>query len=167
MACVWVSVGVPGGGHSAPNDFNMTTRSSRNRPWLVVILVLIAAGISAYFVGGWLAGKASERQVAVYQTQLRDTQNQLVAAQSLNHVLRASNAVYLAMEALDNRNFGTANTDIGIAVTNLKSVQGASPAAVAAVQRRAAGVKISVATNLESQRRSLLGLARAINALVP
>jgi hypothetical protein len=105
------------------------------------------------------------------KTQLQDVQTKLSAAQSTNKLLGASVLTYRAMVALDNRNFGVANDDVAKALASLNAIgepgTGIDGAALSALKKQAAGVKIRVATDLESQHTQLLHLATSINALVP
>ena len=156
----------------------MQNRPSANRIWFVIVLFLIVAGAIAYFVGGIVERRAgdadvatAERQVDIVKTQLQDVQTKLSAAQSTNKLLGASVLTYRAMVALDNRNFGVANDDVAKALASLNAIgepgTGIDGAALSALKKQAAGVKIRVATDLESQRTQLLHLATSINALVP
>ncbi len=149
----------------------MPGHSSATRTWLTAILVLIAAGIIAYFVGGALARMESARQVTAVQAQLTSANTRMSALQSVNSLLRASNAVYHAVAALDNRNFGTANSYAGTAVADLNAVDantaGVDAQGLSAAKREAAGINISVARDLAGQRVRLLQLAKAIDAIVP
>lgn len=78
-------------------------------------------------------------------------------------------SAYRAAVALDNRNFGVANDDVARVVASLNGVDataaGVDNASLAAVKSEAAGVRISVATNLQSQRAQLLRLADDLSAL--
>jgi len=149
----------------------MKTRSSGTRIWLIVIVVLIIAGVVAYFVGSRVERRASAQGTAAIQQQLQQTRSQLAALQAVNHLLSASVWTYRATAALDNRNFGVANNAASNALANLNLVDAAAAGidgkALTALQREAAGVRISVATNLESQRAQLLLLAADINAIIP
>ncbi|MHB8441406.1 MAG: hypothetical protein ACYC8W_07245 [Candidatus Tyrphobacter sp.] len=147
------------------------SNQSKNRAWIITTLVLIAAGIVAYFVGGSLSRGQSAQRVTAVQAHLQSAQRQLAIFQSIGRLLRASNAVYRAAAALDDRNFGTANTYVNDAIAYLRAVDpaaiGVDPQKVAALESQAVGARTSVATNLQVQRAQLLSLGRAIDALVP
>lgn len=155
----------------------MEERSSGTRNWLIVVIVLIIAGVAAYFAGSFVERNASaqntlaaEQQYAAVKMQLASAQAQNTSLQSVNRLLAANVWAYRAAVALDNRNFGVANDAIAKVVANLNGVDGATAgldsAAVMAVKKEALGVKISVALNLESQRTQIVHLASAITALV-
>ena len=154
----------------------MEKRSTGARGWLIVVVVLVIAGVVAYFVGGAMergaqtqdAAAAASRYTAV-QAKLIDAQAQIHSLQSLNQLLGANMWTYRAAIALDNRNFGVANTDVVKAAASLGSVDAAAagldPKAVESLQKEAGAIHISVAINLESQRNELLHLAGGIGAL--
>ncbi len=154
----------------------MEKRSTGTRGWLIVVVVLVIAGIVAYFVGDAMqrgaqsqdAANAASRYAAV-QAKLTTAQTRIHGLQSLNQLLEANMWTYRATTALDNRNFGVANTDVAKAVASLGSVDasvaGLDAKAVAALQKEAGAIHISVATNLESERNQLLQLADGIGAL--
>ncbi len=155
----------------------MVKRSSGTQIWLFVVVVLIGAGVAAYFVGRAMERNASEQaanagqqQYAAVKSQLQGAQGQIASLQSANQLLTANVWAYRASVALDNRNFGVANAAVAKVVTSLSTVDATSAGldskSLAALQKEAAGVKISVATNLESQRTQLLHLAASITALV-
>jgi hypothetical protein len=152
-------------------------RSSGTRNWLIVVVVLVVAGVAAYFAGRFVernarAGDviAAQQQYATVKTQLGSAQGQNASLESMNHLLTANVWAYRGAVALDNRNFGVANDAVAKVVANLNGVDAAAAGldgkAVTAVRKEALGVKISVAANLESQRAQILKLASAITALV-
>jgi GAF domain-containing protein len=155
----------------------MQKRSLGSRIWLIIIAVLIVAGAIAYFSGTALerarctqeAASARQRYAAL-KTQLQAAQAQIATLQSLNRLFSANIWVYRAMVALDDRNFGTANDDVAKAVVRLHGVDAAAAGLngnlLMPVLKEASGVKIAVATNLESQRAQILKLASDINALI-
>lgn len=141
-----------------------------NRIWLIIIAVLIAAGVVAYFVGSGVERSARFQQLADAKTQLQEARSQIAALQSAKHLLGAGVWTYRAAVALDNRNFGVANDAAANALTNVNAVEagaaGLDGKQLTALQNEAAGVKISVARNLASQRAQLLRLAAGINAMI-
>jgi len=84
-------------------------------------------------------------------------------------LLEALALTYRSALDLDERNFGTANANLQAAVAALEAAGGAGvdTAALARVKARARGMNVAVATNLEAQRRDVLALADALNALLP
>ena len=146
-------------------------RSSRNPIWFIVIVVLAIGGVIAYFVGGALVRTEAAKHVTAAESQAQNARSQTVAVQSVNSLLRASNAIYRASAALDNRNFGTANGLVVQAIADLKAVDstvsGVDAQKLVVLEKQAAAVKVSVATNLEVQRTQLHRLASAIEAITP
>lgn len=154
----------------------MQTRSS-SRTWLTVVVILVIAGIAAYFVGGAVergtssqAVVAAQQRTANVQSKLNSAQAQIAAVQSVNHLLSANVWTYRAAVALDNRNFGVANDAVSKAAANLGAVDataaGVNAEAMTSLKKEAAGIKISVAINLETQRDQLLHLATDIDTIV-
>jgi type II secretory pathway pseudopilin PulG len=154
----------------------MEKHSSGARIWVIVV-VLIVAGVAAYFAGNAVEhaarardAKAAEQQYAAAKTQLQSAQTQVASLQSVNQLLTANVWAYRAAVALDNRNFGFANDAVVNVVASLNDVNATTAdldsKSLKALQNEAANVKISVATNLESQRNQLIQLAADITALV-
>lgn len=147
----------------------MEWRSSATRNWLIIVGVLIVAGVAAYFLGAAVEHEARARDAAAAKAQLQSAQTQVASLQSVKELLTADVWAYRAAVALDNRNFGVANDDVAKVVANLNAVDasaaGLDNGSLTALKTEVAGVKISVATNLESQRTQLIRLADAITAL--
>lgn len=142
---------------------------SSSRNWLLIVVFLILAGTAAYFIGAAVGSNAREKSVAAEKAKLQNARGRILSLQSVNELLRANVLAYQAIYALDNRNFGVANGDVAKVVASLRAIDttgaGVDGNAVSALQREAAGVHISVAQNLESQRAQLLHLAAGITQL--
>lgn len=144
--------------------------SSRHRLQVVTVMgALIAAGVAAYFIGGAVTRSKLAMEVATLKQDCAAAQTKLVAARSANALLMANVWAYRAIAALDDRNFGLANDAVARTVTDLKAVDavasGTDVSALMAARAEAAGLKIYVATDLESQRGQLLRLAADLTAL--
>ncbi len=155
----------------------MERHASGTRLWLTVVIVLVLAGVAAYFAGtlveraaGAQSAREARQQYAALKGQLAQADARNATLHSVNRLLSANVWAYRAAVALDNRNFGVADNAINMVATTLHGLDaaatGLNAAAVTAVQKQAASVKISVAQNLESQHTQVLALASSINALV-
>lgn len=142
---------------------------------IVVVLLLIAA---AYFVGlskgkGQAAAlkSASDTSVRAAQGETQKNQSELAAVQTRSRLILARSLLYRAAVSLDQRNFGTANDDVKKAAATLAPLQpadvGANAAALEAVRQALAAVNITVADDLETQRRALLDLTAQMDKLIP
>jgi len=144
-------------------------RSSGTRNWLIVVGILIVAGVAAYFAGIAVEHAARTREAAAAKIQLQSARTKVASLQSFRQLLTADVWAYRAAVALDNRNFGVANDDVAKVVASLSAVDasaaGLDNGSLTALKTEAAGVRISVATNLESQRTQLIRLADDITAL--
>ena len=150
----------------------METPSPGRRIWFVgVIGVLLIAAVVSYFVGGAIERSAGARVTAVADQKVATAEIQVASLRSANALLMANVWAYRATAALDERNFGLANDAAGNVVTGLNGVDaaasGINAVTLKAVQAEAASVKISVATDLQSQRGQLLHLAADITDLAP
>jgi hypothetical protein len=147
----------------------MDRRSSPTRTWLIVVGILIVAGVAAFFVGRAVGHGAGAREAAAAKAGLQSAQTRVVSLQSAKQLLNADVWAYRAAVALDNRNFGVANDAVAGVVASLNAVDAAAAGvdggSLALVKTEAAGVRISVATNLETQRAQLIRLADDIGAL--
>jgi hypothetical protein len=149
----------------------MRSHPSKSRVWFVIALVLVVAGVVAYFVGGMQARMEASQRIAATEAQLQTARSDNASMRSVDLLLRASNAVYRGSVTLAKGNFGTANARLAEAVADLKGVDpaaaGVDAPKLAAVAAAAGGMKVSVTTDLEPQRAAMLQLASAIDALVP
>lgn len=112
----------------------------------------------------------SERVDEVEREQQR-LQTDLAQLQATNHLLRARLAVSRAADALDARNFGTANDHLDQAREELLSVQaeavGADPQALADLRESMQRHRVSIAEDLETQRARLQAVGARIDELLP
>ncbi len=147
----------------------MEPRSTRTRNGVILVGVLIVAGVAAYVAGASVEHQARTREAATAAAQLQAARTQVASLQSLRQLLSADTWAYRAAVALDNRNFGVANDDVAQVVVSLNAVDAAAAGintrSLVALKTEAAGVRISVATNLEAQRTQLVRLADGITAL--
>lgn len=140
--------------------------SSRSKTILIgiVIAVLIAIGL---FVAGLVKGRAP---IAGLQTQLAQTQTQLVISQNHAYLLQAQVALYHTAIDLDQRNFGTANNRLREAADALgKVTQDSSNIdinAIAQLRSSISVMNINVAVNLEDQRAQVLKFATQLDGLM-
>ncbi len=148
----------------------MERLSSGTRNWLVVVAVLIVAGVSAYFAGSAIEGAAGKRNAELAAQRYTAAKAQVDSLRAANQLLTAGLWAYRAGISLDQRNFGLANEAMANVVASLKGVDAAAAGidahALAAVQAEAAGVRISVAADLEAERSQVLRVATDITALV-
>ncbi len=146
----------------------MEKHSSGTRAWVITVVILIAAGVAAYFAGSFVERSANAKNAALNQQQIAAAQQRIASLRSANQLVTANVWVYRAAVALDNRNFGVANNDIANTVASLRGVDAASigidGTVIAALEKQAKSITISVATNLQSERAQLLRLASDISS---
>ena len=150
----------------------MQTSISGRRIWIMAaVAALPVVAIAAYIAGGALEHSARSRDAAAAGQKYSAVESQFIAVQSANALLTANVWAYRAVAALDDRNFGMANDAEANVVAGLNGIDaeasGINGAALKAVQTESAGVKVYLATNLESERSQLLHLAADITALAP
>ncbi len=147
----------------------MERRPSGTRTWLIVVGVLLVAGVAAFFIGRAVGHGAGAQEAADAKARLQSAQTQIKSLRSAKQLLSADVWTYRAAVALDNRNFGVANDAVASVVASLNGVDasaaGLDSESLASVKTEAAGVRISVATNLQTQRTQLIRLADDIAAL--
>ena len=146
----------------------MEKRSSGTRAWVITVVILIVAGVAAYFAGTFVERSANAKNADLNQQQIVVAQQRIASLGSANHLLTANVWVYRAAVALDNRNFGVANNDMTNVVASLHGVDAANigldSIAIAALENQAKSIKLSVATNLQPQRAQVLRLASDISS---
>lgn len=138
------------------------------KPILSVLTALglcIAIGVVSYFGGI----SVEKQRGANLVSDLDQVKTEIVALNSLDALRQANLWVYRTVAALDNRNFGVANDADAAALKNLQAVDaarvGIDPAELLKVQKEMTGVKISIASDLESQRTQILTIAKDLTAL--
>lgn len=133
------------------------------------LAVLVA--LVCYFVGAAQGRGTMNAQKSAYVTQLQSARAQLAAAGSRAHLMAARGSVYRAAADLDNRNFGTADSDLQMAAKSLGSVDAVSasvdPTALAALKEELAQTKIVVATDFADQHALLIELAVKLDQMIP
>lgn len=147
----------------------MKERTFELRTWLIVGAVVLAVGGGAYLTGYGLEHAARKQEVAAAEQKIIRAEARSQRLEAANKLLIASTWVYRSSVALDQRNFGVANDAMVNAVASLKAVRpetsGQDPAAIIAIQKEAAAIKIAVATDLAAQRARVLQLATGLSRL--
>ncbi|MBP6546562.1 MAG: hypothetical protein KA220_07590 [Phenylobacterium sp.] len=147
----------------------MKERTFELRTWLIVGAVVLAVGGGAYLTGYGLEHAARKQEVAAAEQKFIRAEARSQRLEAANQLLIASTWVYRSGVALDQRNFGVANDAMVNAVASLKAVRpetsGQDPAAITAIQKEAAAIKIAVATDLGAQRARVLQLATGLSRL--
>lgn len=148
---------------------------SRN---LIIMAVVVAALV---ILGVYLWGTAQTRnQLSAQQTEhdqrlgtmqerLQSTEQELAATRNRNLLLMARTDMYRAAAALDQRNFGIANTHLRQVEQALGNVDAASAGLDVAgfnqLRSSLDGLNINVATDLQDQRNQVLALASQLDAI--
>jgi hypothetical protein len=130
-----------------------------------LLIGLIAAAV-AYFAG---QNKANT-QISALRGQLVQAQSRLAPLEATNTILRARGLVQSAVAALEQRNFGSADSDIKAASGLLESVPpgGAADAErLSALGKQLEDVKVSVSDDVGAQRSRLTDLAAQMESLLP
>ena len=153
-------------GNSAMDNRSLAERAKSK---LVAFMVLLGAAL-LIFGAGYLARDIPARKtIAEAESGQRAAEDSVVAMRAENALLSANVWIYRAAAALDDRNFGNANDSVNEATKQLNSVQlpknHPSVARLGKTRDAADKIDISVATNLEPQRESLLALARDVTRL--
>jgi hypothetical protein len=136
------------------------------KSFFIGLIIGLIAAAAAYFAG---QNKANT-QVRALQSQLTEAQSRLAPLEAMNTILRARGLVQSAVAALEQRNFGSADTDIKTASGLLESVPpgGAADAdRLAALGKQLEDVKVSVSDDVGVQRSRLTALAAPIDSLLP
>lgn len=110
-----------------------------------------------------------QQRISAMQEQLRTTEQELAATQNHNLLLMARTDLYRAAAALDQRNFGIANSHLRQVEQALDEVDAASAGLDAArfnqLRSTLDGLNINVATDLQDQRNKVHGLASQLDAI--
>ena len=132
----------------------------RTKLWGVLIAILVGA---ALFGVGWWEGRQG---VGAVKDQLAATEAQLAHARDRAAVAQAEAALYRAAADLDLRNFGTANAHLQEAGRELGAVSYTGAPGLASLRSAITSTDITTATNLESQRAEVLGMAARLDSVV-
>jgi hypothetical protein len=136
------------------------------KSFFIGLIIGLIAAAAAYFAG---QNKANT-QVRALQSQLTEAQSRLAPLEATNTILRARGLVQSAVAALEQRNFGSADTDIKTASGLLESVPpggGADADRLAALGKQLEDVKVRVSDDVGAQRSRLTDLAAQMDSLLP
>ncbi len=137
-------------------------------------IAAIAGGIG--FGAGWWQGETRladqkssyDKNVTEITDQLKRTQTSLKTEQSKNQIQLARAAFLQAAAELEQRNFGSANSQIQDANKALTDVQESANAEQFNVLKdEASTIEINFAVNPEEQRKRILALANKLTQLLP
>lgn len=163
---------------NSPNT-SADQRSGRHvsmKAMLIAAAVVLVLLLAVYAWGRVQASSQREaleaghqQQTSALQARLDENQRALSQANNRNHLLRARTELYRAATELDRRNFGNANDRLRAASAALGELgtDAGSPMAgdISKLRSAMAATDITVATNLEAQRDSILELARQLDTL--
>ncbi|MBA3486721.1 MAG: hypothetical protein H0T88_05970 [Lysobacter sp.] len=145
---------------------------------LIIMAVVVAALL---ILGVYLWGNAQTRNqlsaqqtehdqsISTLQERLQTTERELAATRNRNLLLMARTDLYRAAAALDQRNFGIANTHLRQVEQALGKVDAASAgldvAGLNQLRSSLDGLNINVAIDLQDQRNQVLSLASQLDAI--
>lgn len=144
-----------------------TPQPSRARALLVQVSVGVLL-VFAIFFAGYFAGRSP---LAAAQEATKAAQDQLTRANAQSEFDLARLQLYQAIDALDKRNFGTANDLLDQSGATLGKVNavaaGIDPSGLSAAHQAIESANVEVAADLGSQQAGLRALVDQLNALAP
>lgn len=152
-------------------------KASQARNLIIMAVVVAALLILGVYLWGnvqtrnQLSAQQTEhdQRISTMQEQLQTTEQELAATQNRNLLLTARTDLYRAAAALDQRNFGIANTHLRQVEQALGKVDAASAgldvAGLNQLRSSLDGLNINVATDLQDQRNQVLSLASQLDAI--
>lgn len=146
---------------------------SRRRTWLIAAGSVLAALLLAYGIGR-LQGAAqldeveakAERALETEQQASSKLQAELEAERSRASRLESRRRLHLALLALDERNFGTAQAQLAGAARLLEKSRLETGSDLDKLKAQLAGYKLVAGEDVGQQRDYLLGLTRRFDQLV-
>jgi hypothetical protein len=134
------------------------------KSFFIGLLIGLLCAVAAYFLGQ-SKGKAG---LAAAQARATQAEQRASSLEATNQLLQARALVQRAATDLEQRNFGTAGTDVQTAAKMLESVPaGADAERVAAIRAQLQEVNIDVSADVGRQRERLLDLAKQMDTLLP
>lgn len=139
-------------------------------------LLLMAIATGAGYGAAWWQGNTKladqkanhDQQATQLQTQLKQANDSISAAQSTSQIMQARAALLQAAYDLDQRNFGNANTQVADATRALETITlSANPDQLKTLKEELSTVEINFVINPEEQKKRLLGFANQLLALQP
>jgi hypothetical protein len=129
---------------------------------VLIILLVLAAALGATYLTGRLQGgvevKAANERVTAAEQARDEARGKVVQ-------LEARRRLHLALLALDQRNFGIAESHLGVASALLaKSKQ---PASLAELHTALSAVKLRASEDLGSERKKIESIIQRFDQLVP
>lgn len=152
-------------------------KASQTRNLIIVAVVVVALLVLGVYLWGNVQTRNQlsaqqtdyDQRISAMQERLQTTEQELAATQNQNLVLMARTDLYRAAAALDQRNFGIANSHLRQVEQALDQVDAASAGLDATQfnQLRSSldGLNINVATDLQDQRNKVHGLASQLDAI--
>jgi hypothetical protein len=153
-------------------------RKGGGKRFLIRCGLFLLCVASAYGYGRWqgsrvVAGVQAQADAARDSATLRASQGRSEAAglESLVNMLQARRQLDLALAALDERNFGSAQDQLHFAGNNLTNVPnppaGANPAVLSRLAQELQQARLVVAEDLAQQRGRILGWIRELDGQLP
>ncbi|NJN30084.1 MAG: hypothetical protein HC824_06285 [Synechococcales cyanobacterium RM1_1_8] len=106
--------------------------------------------------------------IAEVQTQLTAAEATAAAATARSDYSQVQLTLLKAMDELEQRNFGNANTQLRLASETLGKIElSKDPTTLAKLKQELANAEINFAVNPVEQRKLMLGYSEQINALLP
>ncbi|MDQ3510482.1 MAG: hypothetical protein M3414_02100 [Pseudomonadota bacterium] len=152
-------------------------KASQARNLIIMAVVVAALLILGVYLWGnvqtrnQLSAQQTEhdQSISTLQERLQTTERELAATRNRNLLLMARTDLYRAAAALDQRNFGIANTHLRQVEQALGKVDAASAgldvAGLNQLRSSLDGLNINVATDLQDQRNQVLSLASQLDAI--
>ncbi len=152
-------------------------KASQARNLIIMAVVVAALLILGVYLWGnvqtrnQLSAQQTEhdQRISTLQVRLQTSERELAATRNRNLLLMARTDLYRAAAALDQRNFGIANTHLRQVEQALGKVDAASAgldvAGLNQLRSSLDGLNINVATDLQDQRNQVLSLASQLDAI--
>ncbi len=153
-------------------------------PVLGLIIGIILGLLIGFGVGRWQGSAAIAAQQTGYETKLAESAKQLQASQAQTaatqaelklandraKLISARSDLFYALNALDQRNFGTAAEHVTTAASRLNGIDakglGLDEASLTSLSEKLTGLNLLVATDLQQQRTTVMELSAQLEGLI-
>ncbi len=132
------------------------------------IAILVISGGAGYGIGRWQNQQLIRQQAEAHETEREALTTELAAMATRSQLIEVRLLLLTSVDALEQRNFGAANTHLRRASETLDPIESSlDPQELAALKQELATLEINYTVNPAEQRNILINLSDRLEALIP
>ncbi|TVQ65434.1 MAG: hypothetical protein EA366_00085 [Spirulina sp. DLM2.Bin59] len=132
------------------------------------IAILVISGAAGYGIGRWQNQQLIRQQAEAYEMERETLTTELAAMATRSQLIEVRLLLLTSVDALEQRNFGAANTHLRRASETLDPIESSLDSEeLAAVKQELSTLEINYTINPAEQRNLLVNLSDRLEALIP